>query len=94
MGLGSPRNGMPTGGGYRRKGNPEWDPANGVHLDEEAVAPGAAAPNRWPGGRAGRLAAYSQGRRDGLTQEEAAERVRIAPDTAVKYERMHRRAEQ
>lgn len=89
----SPRNGMPLGGGYRRFGNPDWDPANGVHLDPEAVAAGIASPNRWPGGKAARLAVYAKARDAGLTREQAAARVGIAPDTSVKYERAYRRGE-
>lgn len=90
-GLGTSRNGAPEGGGYKFRKYEDWSPENGVHLDEDAVAPGVAAAGRWPGGKAARLAAYAEARRSGLTQAQAAERVEIAPDTAVKYERAYRR---
>lgn len=86
----SPRNGMPSGGGYRRFGNPDWDPANGVHLDEEAVMPSVPAARRAPLGRPARLAAYSEAREKGLSRAEAAGAAGIARSTAARYEREYR----
>ena len=86
---GSPRNGLPGERPYQYRGTPGWDPARGVHRDPGEVAPPMRSGGAWPGGKAARVAAYSQARDSGLTRAQAAARVGISRETAGKYERLY-----
>jgi hypothetical protein len=94
--VGSARNGLPEGTsrGYRRLGDPNWDPWNGSHHDPSVVskAPRRPVPPSAARSRSVKLSEYCGYRDEGWTMAEAAELTGIAESTAEKYERGYRAA--